>query len=178
MILYFYIFTANIFQMDFDFIKELGYKALDSRLKRISDRMSHDIRKFYKEFGIDVEPNWYLVFMLLKKKGEISITDIAEPLGYSHPSVVVIVKKMNENGYLIIKKDSVDKRKQIISLSPKAIEMLPQLEQIWDSCEKAILKVLSEDLAIFTYLDHIDQELKDESFHHRFKQEYLKSIKS
>ncbi len=54
--------------MDFDFIKELGYKALDSRLKRISDRMSHDVRKFYKEFGIDVEPNWYLVFMLLQKE--------------------------------------------------------------------------------------------------------------
>jgi len=176
--LYFYIFTANIFQMDFDFIKELGYKALDSRLKRISDRMSHDVRKFYKEFNIDIEPNWYLVFMLLQKKGEISITDIAEPLGYSHPSVVVIVKKMNENGYLIIKKDIADKRKQIISLSPKAIEMLPQLEQIWDSCEKTILKVLSEDLGILTYLDHIDQELKDESFHHRFKHEYLKSIKS
>ncbi|UTX49251.1 MarR family winged helix-turn-helix transcriptional regulator [Chryseobacterium sp. MA9] len=164
--------------MDFDFIKELGYKALDSRLKRISDRMSHDVRKFYKEFNIDVEPNWYLVFMLLQKKGEISITDIAEPLGYSHPSVVVIVKKMNENGYLIIKKDIADKRKQIISLSPKAIEMLPQLEQIWDSCEKTILKVLSEDLGILTYLDHIDQELKEESFYHRFKHEYLKSIKS
>ncbi|MGN7864197.1 MarR family winged helix-turn-helix transcriptional regulator [Chryseobacterium sp.] len=164
--------------MDFDFIKELGYKALDSRLKRISDRMSHDVRKFYKEFGIDVEPNWYLVLMLLQKKGEISITDIAEPLGYSHPSVVVIVKKMTDKGYLLIKKDRTDKRKQIISLSPKATEMLPQLEKIWDSCEKAILQLLSEDLAILSYLDSIDQELKSESFYNRFRQQYLKSIHS
>lgn len=164
--------------MDFDFIKELGYKALDSRLKRISERMSHDVRKFYKEFGIDVEPNWYLVLMLLQKKGEISITDIAEPLGYSHPSVVVIVKKMTDKGYLLIKKDRTDKRKQIISLSPKAIEMLPQLEKIWDSCEKAILQLLSEDLAILSYLDSIDQELKSESFYNRFRQQYLKSIHS
>ncbi|MDR6525528.1 DNA-binding MarR family transcriptional regulator [Chryseobacterium rhizosphaerae] len=162
--------------MDFDFIKELGYKAFDSRLKRISDRMSHDVRKFYKEFGIDVEPNWYLVFMLLQKRGEISITDIAEPLGYSHPSVVVIVKKMTEKGYLLITKDSIDRRKQMISLSLKAIEMLPQLEKIWDSCEKAILKLLSEDLSILLYLDTIDQELKDNPFHNRFKQEYLKSL--
>lgn len=164
--------------MDFDFIKELGYKALDSRLKRISDRMSHDVRKFYKEFGFDVEPNWYLVFMLLQKKGEISITDIAEPLGYSHPSVVVIVKKMAEKGYLSIQKDSEDKRKQMISLSSKAVEILPQLEQIWDSCEKAILKLLAEDLSILSYLDAVDQELKEESFHIRFKKEYLKSIQS
>ncbi|WP_047099087.1 MarR family winged helix-turn-helix transcriptional regulator [Chryseobacterium lactis] len=164
--------------MDFDFIKELGYKALDSRLKRISDRMSHDVRKFYKEFGIDVEPNWYLVLMLLQQKGEISITDIAEPLGYSHPSVVVIVKKMTDKGYLLIKKDRTDKRKQIISLSPKAIDMLPQLEQIWDSCEKAILQLISEDLTILSYLDDIDQELKSESFYSRFKQQYLQSIQS
>lgn len=164
--------------MDFDFIKELGYKALDSRLKRISDRMSHDVRKFYKEFGIDVEPNWYLILMLLQQKGEISITDIAEPLGYSHPSVVVIVKKMTEKGYLLVKKDRTDKRKQIISLSPKAIEMLPQLEQIWDSCEKAILQLISEDLTILSYLDDIDHELKSESFYSRFKQQYLKSIHS
>lgn len=164
--------------MDFDFIKELGYKALDSRLKRISDRMSHDVRKFYKEFGIDVEPNWYLVLMLLQQKGEISITDIAEPLGYSHPSVVVIVKKMTDKGYLLIKKDRTDKRKQIISLSPKAIDMLSQLEQIWDSCEKAILQLISEDLTILSYLDDIDQELKSESFYSRFKQQYLQSIQS
>ncbi len=162
--------------MDFDFIRDLGYKALDSRLKRISDRMSHDVRKFYKEFGIDVEPNWYLVFMLLQKRGEISITDIAEPLGYSHPSVVIIVKKMTDKGYLITKKDRTDKRKQIISLSPKVIDILPQLEQVWDSCVQAILKLISEDLTLFSYLDDIDQKLKNESFHNRFKQEYLKSI--
>ncbi|MEH7889060.1 MarR family winged helix-turn-helix transcriptional regulator [Elizabethkingia meningoseptica] len=164
--------------MDFDFIKNLGYKAFDSRLKRISDRMSHDVRKFYKELGIDVEPNWYLVFMLLQKRGEISITDIAEPLGYSHPSVVAIVKKMADKGYLLIHKDIDDKRKQLISLSPKAIEILPQLEQIWQSCEKAILTLLADDLSIFSYLDNIDSELKNKSFHNRFKQEYIKSKKS
>jgi len=54
--------------------------------------------------------------------------------------------------------------------------MLPQLEQVWDSCEKAILKLISEDLTLFSYLDDIDQKLKNESFHNRFKQEYLKSI--
>ncbi|PIF45443.1 DNA-binding MarR family transcriptional regulator [Chryseobacterium sp. 52] len=160
--------------MNHDFIKELGYKALDSRLKRISDRMSHDVRKFYKELNIDVEPNWYLVFMLLQKNKEMSIIDIAEPLGYSHPSVVAIVKKMADKDYLHIQKNNTDKRKQMVSLTKKAENMLPQLEQIWDSCEKAILQVLSDDLGILTYLDHIDSRLKNESFHDRFKNEYLK----
>lgn len=162
--------------MNQDFIKELGYKALDSRLKRISDRMSHDVRKFYKEMNIEVEPNWYLVFMLLQKNKEMSIVDIAGPLGYSHPSVVAIIKKMADKDYLNIRKDTTDKRKQMVSLTEKAVHMLPQLEQIWDSCEKAILQVLSDDLGILTYLDDIDCRLKEESFHHRFKKEYLKQI--
>ncbi|WP_407475318.1 MarR family winged helix-turn-helix transcriptional regulator [Elizabethkingia anophelis] len=159
-----------------DFIKTLGYKALDSRLKRISDRMSHDVRKLYKEIEIDIEPNWYLIFMLLQNRGEISIADIAESLGYSHPSVVVIVKKMSEKDYLHMQKDKDDKRKQLVSLSSKATEILPELELIWQSCESAILKLLSDDLSIFSFLDDIDAELKANSFYNRFKQEYQKSI--
>lgn len=161
--------------MKFDLISTLGYKALDSRLKRISDRMSHDVRRFYKELGMDIEPNWYLIFMLLQKGEEIPISAIAEPLGYTHPSVAIIVKKMADKGYLHVKKDSEDKRKQMVSLSDKAMKMLPQLEQIWHSCERAILKMLADDLAILTHLDNIDLELKNNSFHDRFKQEFLKS---
>ncbi|WP_199141679.1 MarR family winged helix-turn-helix transcriptional regulator [Pedobacter sp. ASV12] len=161
--------------MEADIIKDMGYKALDSRLKRISDRMSHDVRRFYKELGIDIEPNWYLIFMLLQEMGEVPITAIAEPLGYTHPSVAIIVKKMADKGYLQLKKDSIDKRKQMVSLSAKALNMMPQLLKIWDSCERAILKMLNNDLAILGYLDGIDLALKTSSFQQRFKQEYLNS---
>lgn len=160
-----------------DFIKELGYKALDSRLKRISDRISHDIRKLYKEINVDVEPNWYLIFMLLQKQEKVSISYIAEHLGYAHPSVVVIVKKMAVKGYLKTKNDKVDKRKQIITLTDKANKLMPKLEILWNSCETAILDIIDKDLSILTYLDNIDLNLEKTSFHYRFKQEYLRSIK-
>ncbi len=176
--LYFDIFTVKTISMSSDFIKDLGYKALDSRFKRISDRMAHDVRKLYKELRIDVEPNWYLVFMLLQKSGEISMVTIADALGYAHPSVVALVKKMSNKGYVLVKKDQADKRKQMVSLSPKAVKLLPQLEQIWHSCENAILELLSDDLAILQYLDQIDAALKNTSFHQRFKQSYLKTNES
>lgn len=158
-----------------DFIKNLGYKSLDSRFKRISDRMSHDIRKLYKELDVDVEPNWYLIFMLLQKKENVPISFLASQLGYAHPSVVVIIKKMNNKGYLSIKQDHFDKRKQLISLSDKAFQLIPKLEMLWDSCEKAILEVLDNDLTILNYLDAIDSKLEETSFHFRFQQEYLNS---
>lgn len=86
--------------MDKDVIRSLGYKTLDSRFKRISDRMSHDIRKLYKEYNIDVEPNWHLLFMYLMEHKKSSIAEIAQGLGYAHPSVVIIVQKMTNKGYL------------------------------------------------------------------------------
>ena len=88
--------------------------------------------------------------MLLQNRGEISIADIAESLGYSHPSVVVIVKNVGK-GLFTYAKDKDDKRKQLVSLSSKATEILPELELIWQSCESAILKLLSDDLSIFLF---------------------------
>lgn len=167
--------SVNKKQMDRDFIKILGYRALDSRFKRISDRMTHDIRKFYKELNIDIEPSWYLVFMLLKENTKLTIVEIAEQIGYAHPSVVVIIKKMTSKNYVITQKDAKDKRKQVVSLTKNSIKLLPEFEKLWDSCEKAILKMLEDDTKILTYLDNIDLALKETSFHDRFKNKYLKT---
>lgn len=161
--------------MEKDFIKELGYKALDNRLKRISDRMSHDTRKFFKEINIDVEPSWHLVFKLLQTNDTITMVEIAEQLGYSHPSTVVLLKKMAAKGYIISEQDTVDKRKQNIKLTQKSYNLLPDLEHIWDSCENAIYKMLHEDVSIIKHLDDIEASLKAIPFNERFYNEYRKS---
>lgn len=160
--------------MEKDFIKELGYRALDNRLKRISDKMSHDTRKFFKQIDIDVEPSWHLVFKLLKKYNKLTMAEIAEQLGYTHPSTVVLLKKMTAKGYLTSEQDPNDKRKQNIELTQKSIDLFPKLEHIWNSCENAILKMLKEDLSIIKYLDDIEESLKDIPFNERFYKEYHK----
>ncbi|MDL2144750.1 helix-turn-helix domain-containing protein [Flavobacterium tructae] len=162
--------------MNSDFLKDLGYKALDSRMKRISDKISYSVKKFYKENNIEIEPHWYLIFMLLRDKGKLSIAEIADSLGYAHPTLVMTVKNMSSKGYLIVEKDQLDKRKQMVSLSEKSIHSLPQFELIWNSCEATILNVLDHNLGILKYLDEIDEALDKTTFYYRFKQEYSKAI--
>ncbi len=77
----------------------LGHRALDNRLKRISDKMTHDTRKFFKEIDLDVEPSWHLIFKLLRDNEFLTMVELAELLGYSHPSMVVVIKKMTIKGY-------------------------------------------------------------------------------
>lgn len=160
--------------MDRDFIKKLGYKALDNRLKRISDRMFHDTRKFFRQIDIDVEPSWHLVFKLLRDNTTLTMADIADQLGYTHPSMVVMLKKMAMKGYIFSEKDTIDKRKQNIKLTQKSIALLPELEKIWDSCENAIYKMLNEDLSIIKHLDDIEESLKVMPLNERFYTEYYK----
>lgn len=161
--------------MERDFIKELGYKAIDNRLKRISDRMSHDTRKFFKQINVDIEPSWHLIFKLLKENDTLTMVEIADLLGYSHPSMIVLLKKMMVKGYIISEKDAEDKRKQNIKLTQKSCNLLPELEQIWNSCENAIYNLLNEDLSIIRYLDDIEASLKAIPFNERFYNEYQKT---
>ncbi|TRZ43540.1 MarR family winged helix-turn-helix transcriptional regulator [Robertkochia solimangrovi] len=160
--------------MEKDFIRQLGYRALDNRLKRISDRMTHDTRKFFKQIAIDVEPSWHLVFKLFKQHKVLTMVEIAEELGYTHPSTVVLLRKMTAKGYIIAEPDPEDKRKQNLRLTQKSIDLLPELEHIWESCERAILQMLEGDLTIISYLDDIEEALKDKPFNERFYTEYQK----
>ena len=67
-------------------------------MKRVSDAMLHDGRRMYKELGMDIEPNWFVIFRILKKHGALGVTDIAEKIGLAHPSVITIVNKMMKAG--------------------------------------------------------------------------------
>ena len=158
--------------MKIDFIKEQGYRALDNRLKRISDRMSHDTRKFFKQVDMDVEPSWHLVFKLLRDYNMLTMVEMAQQLGYTHPSMVVMLKKMAAKGYIVSEKDTTDKRKQNIKLTQKSFDLLPELEHIWNSCEDAIYKILKKDVSILKHLDEIEESLKNTPLNERFYNEY------
>ena len=79
-----------------DFLVELGTLGWVTRLKRISDTMLHDGRRMYKKLGVDLEPNWFVIFRLLEKHDKLPVTQIAAEIGMSHPSVIAIIKK-NDN---------------------------------------------------------------------------------
>lgn len=136
--------------------------------------MSHDTRKFFKQIDIDLEPSWHLVFKLLKENDTLTMVEIAEQLGYTHPSMVVLLKKMGEKGYIISERDPIDKRKQNIKLTQKSLELLPHLEQIWESCEIALYQMLKDDLSIILHLDAIENSLKAIPLNERFYREYKK----
>lgn len=154
-----------------DFVKELGYLGLTMRIKRISDLLMHEGRRLYSELDVDIEPNWYVIFKLLDARGAMAITQIADSILLSHPSVVTIVNKMIKAGYLEAQKDTVDARKRLISLSDKAKKNLPEFQKIWDAGERGVALALQEGkpLEFITLLE-------DAFFDKGFKDRTLKEL--
>ncbi|MEH0154100.1 MarR family transcriptional regulator [Limibacter armeniacum] len=147
-----------------DLVKELGLRALGTRLKRIADAMSHSSRAMYKKLDLDIEPNWYLILKLVNERKAISVIDIADSIGFTHQSVITITNKMIKKGYLKSAKDANDLRRTVFTLTPKAIDTLPAVEQIWDCGEEVITEMLHHQTEILKYLDTIEQQFNQSSF--------------
>lgn len=149
--------------MQEDYLKSLQHLALASRLKRISDKMIHSGREMYKHLNVDIEPNWYLIFKLLKEKEELSVTEIADYLQMSHPSIISIINKMMQSGYLNSRKCQHDGRKQLLSLSQKAKLEYDKLDKIWRAGSRGVANMIG-DTDLLQTLDHIEGQLDKKSF--------------
>ena len=142
--------------MAYDFVNELGYLGLSVRLKRLSEAMAHSGRQMYKSLGYDIEPNWFLVFKLLKKYDQLSVTEIATKLHFSHPSVITMVGKMETADYLLSATDKADSRKKMVRLSQKAKDWLPKFEKIWDAGTEGVQKLFSPDSDFMNQLEQLE----------------------
>ncbi|HUF02843.1 MAG TPA: bifunctional helix-turn-helix transcriptional regulator/GNAT family N-acetyltransferase [Aridibacter sp.] len=149
-----------------DFLTELGFLGFVTRLKRISDGMLHDGRGLYKELGMDIEPNWYVVFKLLETRGEMTVTEIADEIGFAHPSVISIINRMEKAGYIGSRPCSDDSRRRLISLSEKAREGMPAFERVWRA-GVAGTKNLLRDVQALEFLDLLESRIKEKGFKRR-----------
>jgi len=155
-----------------DYLQSLGYLGLTSRIKRMSDRLMHEGRLLYKLMDPEMEPNWFLVFKILDEKGYSTVTDISRRLGFAHPSVITIVKKMKAQGYLNFSPNKDDLRVQEIRLSKKGQDKMDTSTEIWAACERGV-QSLFESSGVSEALSIAELAMNDRSFYDRVKDTYL-----
>lgn len=157
-----------------DFLKEIQLAGLTSRLKRLTDNILYSTKDFYKSVDTDIEPNWHLVFLLLKENDALTVTDISERLLLSHPAVVKIIKNMKTAGYVNTVLHPLDSRKQILKLSHKAEQSLPEFEKYWAACILTMEQLLEDNSIFMDSLEKIEQKIEESSY----KERTLKNLKT
>jgi len=100
--------------------------ALGSRLRRLSE-FTEDAAKIYALYDIAFDPKWFPAFYVLLQKKELSITEIAQIIGHSHPSVSQIVKEMTNIGPTTAKSVS-DARVNVVKLSDRGQQLIPTIK--------------------------------------------------
>ena len=150
-----------------DFLKELEFLGVTARIKRLSDALFYSIKELYKIENIDLEPSWHLLLLILKRERKMSMVDLASALHLSKPALTKMANKMAHKGYLNINPDAVDGRRKVVSLSKKALSMLPKFERIWEAGQKAIQEMLTDNPAFMSALAAFEKQHAEAPFSQR-----------
>lgn len=126
------------------FFEKTGKMALGSRLRLMTAKITDDAAKIYELYEVEFSPKWFPVFFILAEDGEKTITEIANEIGHSQPSVSKIIQEMTLAGLVQENQESTDKRRNVAALTKKGKEISKQIEVQCADVDAAIDSVIAE----------------------------------
>ncbi len=112
-------------------------------LKNIADKLHGRADANFKKYNLTFQQSKIIGFLSFKNDCA-SQKEIENFLQVSHPTVVGIVTRMEQNGFLTVCVDETDRRNKIVKLTPKSIELWKSLRHTIEENEKKISKGLTE----------------------------------
>lgn len=151
--------------------KQLGYLALGTRFKLLTDRLLQDVDRIYKNLGMDFEPRWFMPFYLINNRDSVSVTEIANELGYTQPAVTQTLNILIDKGLVKSVKEKEDSRKKSVTVTPKGKTLYKQLEPVWKLIEKSVREFfLSTGYDILSVIGKIESELDKKDIYTRISE--------
>jgi ribosomal protein S18 acetylase RimI-like enzyme/DNA-binding MarR family transcriptional regulator len=157
-----------------DFLSALGYLALASRFRRLSDDLMGDAARFYRTQGVAFSPKWFGLFKLLAEREVLSVGEAASQLGLTHPAISQMSKELTALGLLTSKTDARDERRRTLELTKKGRDLAVKMDPIWNAIEVAS-RGLSEDAGfdIIEKLEQLESVLRIRPFAERVESVFL-----
>ncbi len=153
-----------------DVVNELGELAIATRLKRLSERLSADVSKIYKESEVDFEARWFLILSLLESRKLMAITEIAEALQLSHPAIIQLVQELVQKNLIKTSLDKHDGRKRLVSLTATGKKTLDSIKPILVSIKEENIKWINAASAnLLTSLMELEKALDQQNMYQRIK---------
>lgn len=104
-----------------------------------------------------------IVLRLISKKGQCSITELAEASDSDLAAMSRMIVSLVKNNWLIRSRDPNDARQAVLKLGPKAKRRLPEIESVVDEIADRTLDTLtSEERAVFrSVLEKLEKHLEN-----------------
>jgi DNA-binding MarR family transcriptional regulator len=149
-------------------INDIGEMALSTRLMRLSEIIRRDVTQIYKENGVAFESRWFPVLYVLSKRSPLSVIELAEELNYAHPSVIALVKEMEEKKLIRSHTGKSDKRKRFLSLTPKALKMSSTMEPLWKVMRSVAKEISGNGTHLMRAIENTEHLLNQKGFYERY----------
>jgi len=150
-------------------IDQSGILAISTRLQRLSDALRKEGQLIYQSFGIQFEPKWFPVVYTLHLKTSMSVVEIANEIGYAHPSTISLLKELEKQQIVKSKKDKTDERKRMIVLTAKGKALVDAMIPVWNNMEKALAQIADNKNNLMEAIIEAEEKLKVSSFLERSK---------
>ena len=128
-----------------NFYEELGYLVLGSRMRRLSEAFLSEINKTYQSAGIPFEASWFPVFYLLSQNDSLSIKELSDITGVSHPAASQLVANLKSKKLLKTTTSSDDGRLQLVQLTRAGRALLEQILPVWDAIKQTMEELVHTD---------------------------------
>lgn len=152
-----------------DYVRSAGAAALGARLRRLSAALDADARRIYAEAGIAFEQRWLGLLDLLSTHGPLTVGEIAESLGISHPSVSQSRDSLAKAGLIGWEADEGDGRRRRLSLTREGQALVRRLRPLWERLDRAAVALDEEAGHVAAALDRLQEKLNERGFYERVK---------
>lgn len=113
-------------------------------LKNINDKLKMRADADLKHYNLTFMQSHVIAF-LQSRDGQATQKELELFLKVSHPTVVGLVSRMEQKGYLISWQDEKDKRNKIVRFTPEAEQLSMEMDAQMRRTEAALLYALSAE---------------------------------
>lgn len=119
-------------------------KGIGYLIKTINGKIKVKADTDLNTYGLTLSQSRVLIF-LKSKDGQATQKEIEEFLEVSHPTVVGIVSRMEQNGHVITWFDPKQQRSKMVRLTPKAQVLGEELVRMVQEQDAAMLRGLTQE---------------------------------
>ena len=121
-----------------DILKDLGYLALGSRLKRLAERMQADAAQIFEQNCFITQPSHFPLLAALDRYGPLTVTEAVAALGVSQPAVTRSLVGLVEMGLAETTVSDADRRQKSISLTVEGAAAVARMKRdVWPHVARA-----------------------------------------
>jgi len=104
-----------------------------------------EINRAYQNEGIEFDASWFPVFYLLSQSGSISIKELSDQTGVSHPAASQLITNLKNKQLVATTTCTDDGRRQLVQLSDKGKLLLEQVLPVWEAVSRAMEQLVADE---------------------------------